>query len=300
MDGETKEEMYTQLPVGSYPTTVYIRPSMSFTSIEDVIKTAGIQYPFAVKPNVGMSGFMFRKIDTRESLELYHSKMFVDYLVQDLIDYPLEVSVFYYRLPNEKRGTVSGVVKKGSPYVTGDGYSTLSTLIQSHSGVRFKLEQVLDRHSKRLDAVIAKGEMYQLSDASNRGQGGKIENISHEIDDSLIRFFDKLSHYSGQLFYGRYDIKCASVDELKQGKNYSILEFNGSGAGTQHIYGSGYSLFQAWKIILTHWSMLYKISRYNNNQGVKYWKFWSGLKFLMEAKKHLKRLKQLDAEFPAF
>ena len=299
MDGETKEEMYTQLPAGSYPNTVYITPSLSIEEVEDKIKLAGIVYPFAVKPNVGMSGFMFRKIETREILQFYHSKISVDYLIQDLISLPLEVSVFYYRLPNESKGTVSGFVKKGSPFVVGDGKSTLSHLIQSYPGVRFTLEKVLAQHDKNLNSIIPKGEKYQLSDASNRGQGGKIENLRDEIDDSLVHFFDKLSHYSGQFFYGRYDIKCASIEDLKQEKNYSILEFNGSGSGTQHIYGSGYNLFQAWKIILTHWKMLYKISRYNNNQGIKYWKFWRGLKFLGEAKRNLKTLKQLDAEFPA-
>lgn len=299
MDGEAKEEMYTQLPVDSYPNTIYIRPAMTFAEVEKMISAAQINYPFAVKPNVGMSGFMFRKVENPETLRLYHSKISADYLIQDLITLPLEVSVFYYRLPNEKHGTVSGFVRKGSPYVTGDGVSSLSDLIRLHSGVRFKVDQVLDRHKKNLDMILGKDQIYQLSDASNRSQGGKIENLKAEIDDSLHKLFDKLSHYSGNFFYGRYDIKCASIDDLKQGKNYSILEYNGSGAGTQHIYGSGYNLFQVWKIILAHWKMLYQISRYNYNQGIKYWTFWSGLKFLREAKKNLKRLKQLDAEFPA-
>ena len=300
MDGEGKEEMYSQLPTGSYPNTIYIDPASSFDILEEKIKVSGIVYPFAVKPNVGMSGFMFRKIENREALQLYHSKISVNYLVQDLINFPMEVGVFYYRLPNERKGTVSGFVKKGSPYVIGDGQSTLSDLIRTYPGVRFRIDQVLDRHSENLDTVLAKGEHYQLSDASNRSQGGKIENLAREIDDTLLEFFDNLSHHSGQFFYGRYDIKCNSVEDLKQGKNYSILEYNGSGAGTQHIYGNGYNLFQAWQIILTHWKMLYKISRYNNNKGVKYWQFWRGLRFLIEAKKHLKKLKQLDAEFPAF
>lgn len=300
MDGETKEEMYTQLPPGSYPNTIYINPSMTFDVVEEKIKSAGIIYPFAVKPNVGMSGFMFRKIEAKEALQLYHSKISVDYLIQDLITFPEEVSVFYYRMPNEQKGTVSGMVRKGSPHVIGDGIATLSDLIHLHSGVRFQLDKVLARHSNNLDKILAPGEKYQLSDASNRSQGAKIENLKEEIDESLTEFFDKLSHHSGQFFYGRYDIKCASVKDLKQGENYSILEYNGSGAGTQHIYGNSYTLFQAWKIILTHWKMLYKISRYNNSQGVRYWNFWSGLTFLREAKKNLKRLKQLDAEFPVF
>lgn len=300
MEGETKQEMYTQLPPGTYPNTIYISPGVPFEELEKRLSEANINYPFAVKPNVGMMGFMFRKIGSPDALKIYHDKIPVDYLIQDLIEYPIEVGVFYYRLPNETKGTVSGFLKKESPYVIGDGISTLEELIQNYPGVRFKLEKVKSRHKKSLNLVVNKGERYQLSDASNRSQGGKLIGLEHEIDDTLLQFFDSLSHYSGQFFYGRYDIKCTSVEDLKQGKNYSILEYNGSGSGTQHIYGSGYNLFQAWKIILTHWEMLYKISRYNNSKGVKYWKFWSGLKFLRNAKRNLKKLKQMDAECPAF
>lgn len=300
MEGETKQEMYTQLPPGTYPNTIYIKPHEPFAELEKKITEADIKYPFAVKPNVGMMGFMFRKIESADALKLYHEKIPVDYLIQDLIDYPIEVSVFYYRLPNEKKGTVSGFLKKESPYVTGDGTSTLWELIQNYPGVRFKLDEMKAKHKKSLDYVLKQGEIYKLSDASNRSQGGKLVGLAHEIDDKLLQFFDKISHYSGQFFYGRYDIKCTSVEDLKQEKNYSILEYNGSGSGTQHVYGNGNSLFEACGIILTHWKMLYKISRYNNNKGIKYWEFWSGLKFLREAKKNLKRLKQLDAEFPAF
>ncbi|MEP6700477.1 MAG: hypothetical protein ABJA85_04150, partial [Bacteroidota bacterium] len=86
------------------------------------------------------------------------------------------------------------------------------------------------------------------------------------------------------------------IGDLKEGKNYSILEFNGSGAEPHHVYGNGNNLLQAYKIILHHWNVLYKISRYNHERGVKYWGFKKGLKFLKEAKKHFRLLKELDIQ----
>lgn len=299
MEGETKEEMYRQMPPGTYPNTIYISPSSAITDVEQRISDSNINYPLAVKPNVGMMGFMFRKIDSAEDLNKYHQKIPVPYLIQDLIEYPLEVSVFYYRFPDESKGVISGFLKKESPFVTGDGVSTLWKLIQALPAVRFKHNEMRLRHYKKLDLVFPKGEEFHLSNASNRSQGSKMVGLQHEIDDKLLHLFDRISHYSGQFFYGRYDIKCVSVNDLKEGKNFSILEFNGSGSGTQHVYGNGNNIFQACHIILQHWKMLYKISKYNNEQGVPYWRFLRGLKFLRNAKKNLKMLKTLDAEFPA-
>ncbi len=92
------------------------------------------------------------------------------------------------------------------------------------------------------------------------------------------------------------DIKCASIEELKEGKNFSILEFNGSGAEPHHVYGANNTLLQALKIFLHHWDVLYKISKYNHKKGEAYWELGKGFKFLKAAKKHFKMLKKLDTE----
>jgi hypothetical protein len=119
-------------------------------------------------------------------------------------------------------------------------------------------------------------------------------SLEHEKDDRLLKVFDDLSHYTGNFYYGRYDIKCTSVDDLKKGINFSILEYNGSGAEPHHIYGNGYSLWEAYRILLHHWNVLYKISRKNHSNGIPYWSFWKGLRFLKISKKHFRVLKELD------
>ena len=68
-----------------------------------------------------------------------------------------------------------------------------------------------------------------LSYASNRSRGGKLISLAHEIDEDLVRVFDQISHQSKHFYYGRYDIKCASIEKLKKGIDFSILEYNGAG-----------------------------------------------------------------------
>ncbi len=300
-EGEGKKEMYEQLPPGSYPNTTYISPAQPFESVQKQVAEAGFRYPFIVKPNVGMMGFMFRKISNADQLLQYHTTIPVEYLVQELVPYPLEISAFYFRMPNETKGTISGFLKKEPAFITGDGTSTIEELMLQHEGIKYKLDYLLEKQAYHKDEVLPAGERYYLSLASNRNQGGKLTGVDHEIDEKLERLFDEFSNYSGKLYYGRYDIKCNSIEDLRQGKNFSILEFNGTGAGTQHVYANDYNIFQAMGVILKHWKMMYRISRYNHKyMGVAYWPFRKGLKHLSWAKKNLMMLLRLDAKFPSF
>jgi hypothetical protein len=295
-EGEGKKEMYDQLPPHLYPKSIYISPSWTSCHVKNLSKTKGFSYPFAVKPERGMMGFMFRSIHNEEQLDKYHSLMKVDYIIQELIKYPIEVSVFYYRFPQARIGTITGFLKKEYLEVTGDGRSTLLELIENYPRVQFRLDEMRSKHANRLDHVIPEEEVFCLSPALNLSRGGRLVSLAHEKDDNLLKVFDEISHYSKHFYYGRYDIKCLSIEDLKKGKNFSILEYNGSGAEPHHIYGNGNTLLEAYKIVLHHWNILYKISKLNHKNGIPYWKYKRGLKFLKASKKHFRLLKQLDAE----
>ncbi|MEJ7769559.1 MAG: hypothetical protein WKF89_17195 [Chitinophagaceae bacterium] len=295
-EGESKREMYNQLPPFSYPKSIYVLHDSLFEEVEKQLVSSNLQYPFAVKPDVGMGGFLFRKIDNVNEFRQYHEKMPVEYIVQELIDFPLEVSVFYYRFPNEEKGTISGLIKKEMMEIKGDNIHSIEELILMHPRAGFRLKELKSKHENRLQEIMPAGEVFKLSWAANLSRGAKLVTLAHEADDRLLKVFDELSHFTKSFYYGRYDIKCQSIEDLKEGKNFSILEYNGSGAEPHHIYGSGNNLFQAYKILLHHWKVLYEISKYNHRNGARYWKFRPGWQFLKAAKKHFKILRELDAQ----
>lgn len=293
-EGESKKEMYDQLPPASFPKTMYILHDMPFEAVKEKIAAAGFTYPFIVKPDIGMKGILFRKMDNEEQLEKYHERIPVEYIVQDLIELPVEVSVFYYRHPAEEKGTISGLIQKELLEVTGDGHSTLWQLILQHPRAKFRLEEMRHRHEHRIDRVIEEGHKFYLSYAGNHNRGARFINLIHEVDDDMRHVFDELSHYTGQFYYGRYDIKCASIEDLKKGRHYSILEFNGCGAEPNHIYDAGMSLWQAYAELLKHWKALYRISKYNHEHGTPYWSFKRGWQHLKASQQHFKLLEQFD------
>jgi hypothetical protein len=295
--GETKSEIYKQLPPGSYPKSIYLSPAMTFEQVQSLVEKNQFTFPIAVKPDKGMMGLMFRKVESIRQLQQYHRAMPVNYIIQELITYPIEVSVFYYRYPNEAKGHITGFVRKEYMEVTGDGISNLKTLILNYPRAQFRLKELFSKHESKLNSILAKGETYCLSYALNLSRGGRLVSLEHEKDDRLLNVFDELSHYANYFYYGRYDIRCASIEELKQGKKFSILEYNGCGAEAHHVYGNKNSFFKACRILIDHWNILYTISNYNYRHGIHRWGFTRGLKFTLKAKAHFKRLKALDQHF---
>lgn len=288
MEGEGKKEMYDQLPLESYPRTIYIDPKLPEAELLKQIET-GYQFPLVVKPDVGMKGLWFERIDQNDQLLNYHRSVPVEYVVQEWIDWPAEVSIFYYRHPSSPTGTISGFIHKTMLQVRGDGRSTLLELIRQHPKASSRIEELSDRHAAQFERVIPDQEPYFLSHAANHNRGAFFYNLSDHISDSLTLRFDAISHRT-QFYYGRYDLKVRSIDDFCTGGDFSILEFNGCGAEPNHIYDCGKSLWQAYREILKHWEALFEISRHNHQQGHRYWSFMRGLKFLHASGKHFKKL----------
>lgn len=290
-EGETKEEMYHLLPPGFYPKTIYIDPKTSFSQLTKSIAAHSFSYPFIVKPNVGMAGILFRKIDSERQLETYHRLVPVDYIVQELVDFPMEIGLFYIRHPKEKTGKITGLFSKKFPTISGDGISTIAEILARN---KFAITEESGKlEPEKLQLVLEKDEIFNLSFIGNRYHGTTFNDLSFLIDDELISLFDKISA-SNHFYYGRYDIKCSSVEDLKKGINFSILEFNGAGSIPNHVYTGNFTLPQAYKEICRHWKSLYEIGHYNHKNGIRYSGFSKGLKYILKAKQNFRHQKRID------
>lgn len=293
-EGEEKREIYRQFPDRLIPKTIYTHPTTSFEQVVESLRISQISYPFVVKPNVGMKGILFRKIINEDQLYNYHQLMPVEYLIQQLIDLPLEVSVFYYRHPTWDKGKVSGFFAKELLYVEGNGKDHLLTLIRQHPRACFRENELRRKHGHHFEHVLMNGEKYYLSYAANHNRGARFISLKHEIDDALEKTFDDINKQTPHFYYGRYDIKALSIKDLKAGKNFYILEYNGAGAEPNHIYDCNMRLWDAYREILRHWKVLYEISKYNQKNGHPCWTFKQGVDFLLRSKAHFKKLESLE------
>ena len=294
MDGEPKKEMYELLPPELYPTTLNALPTDDLVLLKQKILSAGIPYPLIVKPEIGGQGILFRKIDNDDELKHYHSLVPVEYIVQRMVHYQMEVSVFYIRHPKDEKGIVTGFLHKIPLHVKGDGKLTLEELVMTHPKAAKRLGELHSKHKGNWDKIIPSGEKYVLSYAANHNRGAHFVDLKEHIDENLVAVFDKLSHRINDFFYGRYDIMCNSVEDLKQGKNFSILEYNGCGAEPNHFYDTGYTLIGAYREILKHWKALYSICKHNRSNGVEPWPFMKGRRFLKKTNELFRIMREAD------
>jgi hypothetical protein len=295
-EGETKSEMFAQLPPEFSPISIYIQPSEKFEIVVCKMKDASLQFPVAVKPDVGTKGLLFRKIENAEQLKVYHSLLPFKYVIQEMITLPLELSIFYVRYPGGESGMITGLIAKEYLHVTGDGQSTLKYLIENHSKAFMMAEEQKIKHKENLNDIIPANQKYYLNELGNHNRGARFINLKNEIDEQLLYVVDKINLFSKHFYYGRYDIKTTSLEDLKQGKNISILEYNGVGSEPNHIYDIGLTYMEAIRIIAQHWKYMYEIGRVNYKKGIKYISFWEGTKMFRQSRRHTKHMKQLDLQ----
>ena len=267
--GESKINIFNRLPKDTIPKTIFISAEdKDIAHILDKIKAAGIVFPFIAKPDVGERGFLVEKISDEKTLEQYLSKVTVDFLVQDFIAHPLEVSILYYKYPDKQEGHITSVCLKKTLAVLGDGASSVEHLMETYPRARFQLERFRKDYPDLLEVVPAKGESLELEPIGNHCRGTTFLNGNHHIDKDMVSVFDDIMNQMEGIHYGRFDMKCESIEALKQGKGFKILEFNGIASEPAHIYDPSYSVLQAYRDIYSHWKIIFKLSKVQRKKGI--------------------------------
>jgi hypothetical protein len=261
---ESKMGIYDLIPPEYYPATLYFESTISSQNILATIRHRKLRYPLIGKPDIGMKGMMVKKLENEDDVVAYATNSKVDFLVQEFVPYQNEVGIFYYRYPNEEKGHISGIVKKEFLTVTGDGVSRVEQLLFRDKRAVLQLPVLKKTEKDKMNMVLKNGEELILVPYGNHVRGAKFLDDSQLIDDELTNTIDSICKKVNGFYFGRLDIRYNSWKELKQGKNFSIIELNGSGSEPTHIYDPGHSVFWAWKEIIKHWRILYRISKLNH------------------------------------
>lgn len=275
MFGESKSQVLDLVPADVKPKTILVHLPVSKEGVLDVMKENGFSFPVIFKPDLGERGWMVKRIFSEDDVDHYLTAIKIDFIVQELVDLPLEFGVFYVRLPEQEKGTVNSITAKDFLSVTGDGRQTVQQLILEKDRAKLQWESLRIAHSTELQTVIPSGEKKELVAIGNHCLGTTFLNGNHLITPQLNESFDRISKQIPGFYFGRFDLRCASVADLENGK-VKIVELNGCGAEPAHIYHPGASLFQAIKVLFIHWRNLYDISSQNHKRGIPYITFQQG------------------------
>ena len=278
---DSKNDILSKVPENFLPTTILVEPGTSFSKILAKVKASGLEYPMIAKPDIGERGFMVNKIKSEAELKEYVESIHSKFLIQEFIGYPNEFSVLYYRFPDEEKGHVSSFTIKEYLGVTGDGESSLEKLILSNPRALLQLGPLEEKYKNQMDLVLKKGEHKELIHIGNHCKGTTFYNGNHLIDEQLTNTFAEICDSLDGIYFGRYDLKCPSLEDLKKGKDIKILEINGAKAEPTHIYQPGYSLMTAYKDLFKHWNTIYQISiRNKKEKGIEFMPRAEGFRML--------------------
>lgn len=278
--GESKKDILERLPPEHLPRTVFLPAGSTPEAARKALEAAGLGFPLIVKPNVGERGLLVEKISSPEALQRYFRRRTPDLLLQEFVDYPMELAVLHYRLPGCETGVLSSLCIKEPLRVRGDGRRCVEELMAAEPRALLQLERFRREKPALLRRIPAEGEEVLLEPIGNHCRGTAFLDGSRLIDAELKAVFDRLSARLEGIHYGRYDLKCRSIEDLRQGRHFKILEYNGIGAEPAHIYDPRIPLLEKYRIVYRHWRAIFEIYRSQRARGVEPLSLGAGLRAL--------------------
>jgi hypothetical protein len=274
---ESKKAIYNLIPPHCYPETHLVVYGTPDDDIIGTVARSGITYPLITKPDIGLRGSAVKKIHNDAELAAYNRKAGFNYLVQGLIPFPNEIGIFYVRYPHERKGRITGIVAKEFLIVTGDGRLSIEQLLQKDPRYELQLKTLRREYGDKLQEILPLGQQLNLVPYGNHARGAKFTDAGNWSTPALLDVINTICIRIPGFYYGRIDLMYNTLEELEQGKNFSIVELNGAASEPTHIYDPKHSLLFAWKELLRHTRYMYEISAENHKNGAPYLPYKTGM-----------------------
>jgi hypothetical protein len=257
------------------------------------LASAGLALPVVAKPDLGCRGVGVKLIRTTESLKNYLTAFpaGAKLLLQRYVPFEGEAGVFYCRHPNQAHGRIISITLKYFPHVYGDGHRTLRQLILDDPRAGKLAHLYLHRHADRLDHIPAPGEAIRLAFAGSHSRGAIFRNGTHLVTAAMEARFDAISKSLPEFYFGRFDIRFEDFSKVQSGEAFTIVEANGAGAESTHVWDRDTGLIQAWADLMKQYRLLFQIGRANRDRGFK-------PLTLAQFRRDHKREKELTPQYP--
>ncbi len=276
--GESKTSILDQvtLPderaaIARYTTLTVSGSSRDLGMATEAMAAAEIGWPVVVKPDIGCNGTGVRLARRPADLEGYLAAFppGEQVMLQEFIPLEKEAGLFYVRHPDEPSGRITSLTLKRTPFVVGDGRSTLRRLILADPRAARLAHLYLPRLAARLAEVPAQGVPTPLLFVGNHCKGSIFRNGADHITPALTVRVERLARALPDFHFGRIDVRFASLAELRKGKGFRVIEINGAGSEATHVWDPSTTLWQAWRSQFHHYGLAYRIGAANRARGAR-------------------------------
>jgi pimeloyl-ACP methyl ester carboxylesterase/membrane protein DedA with SNARE-associated domain len=232
------------------------------------VEQQGLSFPLVLKPDAGQRGADVHIVPDAEALRQHLETDGRAWILQEYVA-GLEFGLFYVRKPSEARGRIFSITEKHFPEVAGDGQRSLEELILADPKLLAMAPHYLQVQAAHLEEVPAAGERLRLVELGTHCRGSVFLDGGRLRTPALEEALDSLSRPFEGFFFGRYDVRVPSQEELKLGRGFKVLELNGVTSEATHIYDPANSLLSAYRVLFRQWRLAFEIGRENLDRGAK-------------------------------
>jgi hypothetical protein len=281
--GESKAQILEMavrcVPEWVAPFVTHDRPAdAAVATLDDEVKDAlarlrraGLALPVVAKPDLGCRGAGVKLVRSVYDLRHYVASFprGAKLLLQRYVPFEGEAGVFYVREPGAAHGRIVSITLKYFPHVIGDGVRTLRELILADPRAGRLPHLYLHRHAARLDEVPAAGTAVRLAFAGSHSRGAIFRDGTHFVTPAMERRFDAIAQALPEFHFGRFDVRFADFDQVLCGQHFMIVEVNGAGAESTHIWDRRTPLLKAWVDLMRQYRWLFAIGAANRARGFR-------------------------------
>ena len=232
------------------------------------IRERGLNYPVVLKPEVGERGGGVGILGSADEIRRYLERTDEPLIAQEYVG-GVEFGIFYYRMPGRSTGEIFAITDKRFPAVTGDGESTVERLILADDRTVCMAPFFLALHARQLDRVPVFGEAVPLVTLGTHSRGSAFFDGEWVRTPALEAAIDELSQGYRGFWFGRYDVRAPTAEDLMAGREFKVLELNGATAEATSIYDPKNGLFAAYRVLRRQWATLYAIAAKNVANGAR-------------------------------
>ncbi|QYY37343.1 alpha/beta fold hydrolase [Ruficoccus sp. ZRK36] len=227
-----------------------------------------VDFPLVLKPDVGERGSGVAIVHDWEQVRDYLQRCPDTVIAQRYVP-GREYGIFYIRYPWEEKGRIFGITDKRFTSVTGDGKTPLEELILRDDRAVCMRAFFEQKHSDHLSDVVPAGETYVLAELGTHCRGSLFLDGSHLTTEPLRAWVQSVSDCYEGFYFGRYDVRVPSEEDLKAGKNLTVIELNGVSSEATWIYDPKHSALFGWRTLLEQWRIAFQIADWNRKHGAR-------------------------------
>jgi hypothetical protein len=202
------------------------------SAVRRQMRASGLVFPLVVKPNLGLSGYGVRRVNSMGELMAYLAAFLAreTVVVQSYLPQPMEAGIFYAREPGSAEGRIIGLALRHFPSVTGDGKRTVGELIAADPRARRSTSGPRHQSAVDLRQVLGLGETARLATIGSTRVGGLYTDGAAHISAPLTRAIDAVAKEMPHFYFGRFDVRFDSFAALSGQGEFTLMEINGAGS----------------------------------------------------------------------